>query len=72
MKIKLIQIGNSYGIRLPKAVIQECHLEKELELTIKKPNLILSPVIKQRNNWKEQLAESIKVKPVKTEGEWEW
>ena len=72
MKLKLVKIGNSFGIRLPKTVIQECHLSGELELTIKKPNLILSPVLQHRQGWKEMINESIKTKPVKTEGEWEW
>lgn len=72
MKLKLIKIGNSFGIRLPKTVIQECHFDKELELTVKKPNLILSPILKKRSNWKEMMAESVKLKPVKSEGEWEW
>ncbi len=72
MKLKLIQIGNSIGIRLPKAVLTECHLEHEVELTVHKPNLILSPVAKQREKWQETFAESVKIKPVKSEGEWEW
>ena len=72
MRVKLIKIGNSFGFRLPKTIIQECHLGHEMEMTLKKPNIILSPILKQRPNWKEQMAESIKVKPVKSEGEWEW
>ena len=32
MIVKLIKIGNSLGIRLPKAIIEECHLQPELIL----------------------------------------
>ena len=32
MKTKLIQIGNSFGVRLPRSIISECGFEKELDL----------------------------------------
>lgn len=34
MKLKLVRIGNSQGIRLPKAVIDQCGLGKEVELEV--------------------------------------
>ena len=34
MKINLISIGNSRGIRIPSSVIKQCGLGDELELSI--------------------------------------
>ena len=40
----LVKIGNSQGIRIPKALIEQAHLEdKELKLQIVKDGLLVSP-----------------------------
>ncbi len=52
MQISLIQIGNSRGIRLPKQVIDQCRIEKELTLTIDGDKIVLEPVYRQpREGW---------------------
>ncbi|MFN2458721.1 MAG: AbrB/MazE/SpoVT family DNA-binding domain-containing protein [Chitinophagaceae bacterium] len=45
MQIRLIPIGNSYGIRLPKALIKQFELDKStLEIIIKDNGILLTPV----------------------------
>ncbi len=45
MQTRLIAIGNSYGIRLPKSIIRQFDLDKgELEITIKEDGILISPV----------------------------
>ncbi|MCH5434723.1 AbrB/MazE/SpoVT family DNA-binding domain-containing protein, partial [Leptospira interrogans serovar Canicola] len=34
MKASVVKIGNSKGIRIPKAVLEECHIEEEVDLLI--------------------------------------
>ncbi len=72
MKVKLIKIGNSMGIRLPQSVIKECQFENELELHIRQGSVVLSPVVKNRYGWKELMQSELNRHPIKAEGEWEW
>jgi len=72
MKTKLIKIGNSWGVRLPKAVIEECGLKEELNLAVRQGAIVLTPFVSPRMGWKELLQDEIAAHPVKAEGEWEW
>ena len=54
MELALIAIGNSKGIRLPKAVIKKYHLEKTIELVLEKDHIKLRPVRKAREGWDNQ------------------
>jgi antitoxin MazE len=57
MKIKLIEIGNSRGIRIPKAMLEEVGLSDRVELTISGDALVLRPAQRRpRQNWDEQIA----------------
>lgn len=49
----LIAIGNSQGIRIPKPIIKQAHLEdSELELIIVDDGLLIKPVTKtHRDSW---------------------
>jgi antitoxin MazE len=52
MKANIISIGNSQGIRIPKNILQQCNIEKEVNLEIKKDKIIIKPIIKKvRKNW---------------------
>ena len=51
MKANLIPIGNSHGIRLPKAVIEQAGLTSELELEVSVGQVIIRPVGEPRKKW---------------------
>ncbi len=81
----LIKIGNSQGIRIPKALIERAHLEdKELKLQIVKDGLLVSPSKKPREGWKEAIEASLATHgkepldsewldaSLASEEEWEW
>lgn len=54
MKTELIQIGNSRGIRIPKAIIEQCDLEGKLELDVHDGALIIRPLAPSpRAGWEE-------------------
>ena len=72
MRVKLIKIGNSMGIRLPQPVIKECNFEGELELVVRQGSVVLTPIMKRRQGWKELVQDELLHHPVKPEGEWEW
>lgn len=72
MKAKLIKIGNSFGVRLPKNLIEECGFKNELNLSVRQGAVVITPVIPARLGWKELLQDEIQERPIKAEGEWEW
>lgn len=43
MKTAVIKIGNSRGIRIPKSVLAECHIENEVDLILEKDKIIIIP-----------------------------
>ncbi|MCB0278082.1 MAG: AbrB/MazE/SpoVT family DNA-binding domain-containing protein [Calditrichaeota bacterium] len=51
MNIKLIRIGTSQGIRIPKPIIEQCKIEDELDLRVEGKTIILQPIKKARENW---------------------
>ena len=49
---QLVQIGNSRGIRIPKALIEQAGLEnRELELKVLEEGLLVLPVRVGRQGW---------------------
>jgi antitoxin MazE len=51
MRSKLIAIGNSRGVRLPKSVIEQCGLDDEIELEVREGCLILRSPKVPRAGW---------------------
>ncbi len=51
MKLRLIRIGNSRGIRLPKPVIQEAGLSDEVELRVRPGAIVIQPAAGPRAGW---------------------
>ena len=51
MKINLISIGNSKGIRIPSSVIKQCGLGDELDMRVENGIIMLAPVRGVREGW---------------------
>ena len=51
VKVNIVRIGNSRGIRIPKALLEQCGLEGELELVPDKDQLILRSCARPRRGW---------------------
>ena len=56
MKAKLVPIGNSRGIRLPKAVIDQYALDEEVELEMRKDHFVVRAGRRPRGGWEEAFA----------------
>ena len=56
MKTKIIRIGNSKGIRLPKSVLVQCRLNDVMEIEIEDNALVLRPARAPRSGWNEAFA----------------
>ena len=54
----LTRIGNSQGVRIPKPLITQANLENhELDFEIVENGLLIKPVLKKRDNWKENITQ---------------
>lgn len=59
MTVKLVQIGNSKGIRIPRSFIKETGLGDEVNLRREGRHLIIEPAKNPRAGWEEQIKKVI-------------
>ncbi len=82
MKTKIVRIGNSRGVRIPKPLLEEAGLEDDVELRVIDSGILIEHVGTPRSGWAEaaaQLSERGEDKlldqPMPTEfdeSEWTW
>ncbi|MFH0794963.1 MAG: AbrB/MazE/SpoVT family DNA-binding domain-containing protein [bacterium] len=53
MKTRLVRIGNSHGVRLPKPFIEHAGLTDEVELRLRKDSIVIQRAISPRAGWAE-------------------
>lgn len=51
MHANLVKIGNSKGVRLPKAVIEQAGIKDDIDMEIKDGKIILSSARPARTGW---------------------
>lgn len=63
MQIKLIPIGNSFGIRLPRSIIRQFDFDKkDLEIVLKEDGILITPVanVPELKDWDKLFLEARK------------
>lgn len=53
MKTALVQIGNSRGVRIPKAFLTQCQLHDQVELELRHDHLVIRPARQPRSGWED-------------------
>jgi antitoxin MazE len=53
IKTRIIRIGNSQGIRIPKLLLEQSNLVEEVELELQDEQIILRPAHPARHGWEE-------------------
>ena len=56
MKSRIVRIGNSQGIRIPKPLIEQTGLSGEVEIDVEGNCLIIRPTERPRSNWADAFA----------------
>lgn len=51
MKTRIVQIGNSRGIRLPKVLLEEAQLSDEVELDVEPGRIVIRRGTRPRAGW---------------------
>lgn len=57
MKVSVIRIGNSKGIRLNKMLLEKYQIEDEVELILEPEAIMIRPITKPRQDWDQAFAE---------------
>jgi antitoxin MazE len=53
MRTRIIRIGNSQGIRIPKPLLEDSGIGEEVELKVEDNRIIISDARKPRQGWEE-------------------
>jgi antitoxin MazE len=80
MKSKIVTIGNSQGIRIPKVLLEQAKLNGEVELSVCDDGLLISKLRQPRENWDSLFkincesddGELILPNSEQKRGEWKW
>ena len=57
MRANLVAIGNSRGVRIPKAVLEQTGLKDEVDLEVRGSELVIRAARKPREGWAEAFRE---------------
>ena len=80
-KTRIVQVGNSQGIRLPKAMIELSGIKEHIEIEVKDRQIIITAASKARVGWGDAFArmasdgdelEPLEVNSAWDETEWNW
>jgi len=83
IKTRLVKIGNSQGVRIPKLVLDQLNLSGDVELEVQDDHLILRPSSYPRADWADQFRQMAErgddhlldsdITPTEWEAsEWQW
>ena len=53
MRAHIIRIGNSQGVRIPKALLEETGLSGDVDMTVREGALVISAAGRPRQGWDE-------------------
>lgn len=57
IKARIINIGNSRGVRIPRLLLEQANLGAEVEIEVHEGELIIRPSGKPRARWDDRFAE---------------
>jgi antitoxin MazE len=83
MKARIIQIGNSKGVRLPKALLEQAHLTEEVQIEAQPNQIVIRSAHVPREGWEhafklmvergdDAIAEELSPLTAFDDTEWEW
>jgi antitoxin MazE len=83
--VQLIKIGNSHGVRIPKALIKQADLSnQQLQFIITDEGLLIKPLKKPRSSWVNSIKEAQSTycinneenlwldAPLSSDDDWQW
>ena len=84
MRARVIKIGNSQGLRIPKPILEQTGITDDVEIEVEKNQIVIRPVHREREGWEDafrKMAEKRDDEPLIPESdisnswdeqEWQW
>ncbi len=83
VKTRIVKIGNSQGVRIPKLLLEQVDLGEDVELALQDNQIVIRSALPARHGWEEAFREMAKVGDDRLltsgallttwdEKEWEW
>ena len=84
VKTRIVKIGNSQGIRIPKLLLDQVDLGTEVELAVQQNRIVIRPAYRARHSWEQAFMamaeqgddrmfdDDVLLPTAWDEGEWEW
>ncbi|MCB0713005.1 MAG: AbrB/MazE/SpoVT family DNA-binding domain-containing protein [Ignavibacteriae bacterium] len=54
MRTRIVPIGNSQGVRIPKALLEKSGITGEVSLTIQEGRIVITSIRQPREGWEEE------------------
>jgi len=54
VRTRIVKIGNSQGVRIPKVLLEQSGLGEEVELAVRKNQLVIRSIQRPRQGWDKQ------------------
>ncbi len=51
MRARIVRIGNSQGIRIPKPLLEQSGISEEVDIQLEDNKIVLRPLSKPREGW---------------------
>ncbi len=51
LKTRIVKIGNSHGVRIPKLFLEQMQLGEEVELEMQSDQIVIRPARRSRQGW---------------------
>lgn len=56
MRTRIIRIGNSQGVRIPKPLLEQSGLPEEVELEVRSDHIVIRAAVRRRASWSQAFA----------------
>ena len=56
MKTRIVRIGNSQGVRIPKPLLEQAGLPEEVDVAAENGRIVITPATRPRATWAEAAA----------------
>ena len=57
VRARIVSIGNSQGVRIPRLLLEQSGIEGEVELEVSEGRIVIHALKPTRNNWEEAFEE---------------
>jgi len=51
MRARIVKIGNSQGIRIPKPILEQSGITEDVDIDVENNQIIIRPLLKPRTGW---------------------